>query len=105
MFCMDGTMGKHQKITNVEFVGGLAKRIKELRAEHANLLRRGAAYAKEIGDLLNEARPFFGYQWSKWLATEFDMTSEAARKYTVIANGWHKIESHERFPNLSVIEM
>lgn len=65
----------------------------------------GCAYAKEVGELLLEAKPFLGRQWGKWLATEFDMTTECAYRYTTIAEHWKRVERHRLFPNLGVAEM
>lgn len=93
------------KNDNVETVKSIAERIRQLRGDHDELLRRGAAYAKEVGELLNKAKPIVGGMWGKWLAKELDMTTECARKYTTIASGWKNIQKHEMFPGLSVVEM
>lgn len=83
----------------------IAERVREIRREHNNLLRIGVAYAKEVGDLLLEAKPSLGRQWGKWLATEFDMTTECAYRYTTVAANWKLVQKHKLFPNLGVAEM
>lgn len=92
-------------MASTEVLKKIAERVRDIRREHQNLLRIGCAYAKEVGDLLLEARPYLDRQWGKWLATEFDMTTECANRYLVIAQNWKRVEKHKLFPNLGVAEM
>ena len=89
----------------IEELSTIADRVREIRLEHNNLLRIGVAYSKEVGDLFLKAKPFLGRQWGKWLATEFDMTTECARRYLTVAKYWHRVEKHEMFPNMGLCEM
>ena len=90
---------------STETLKKIAERVRTVRQEHCNLLRLGCAYAKEVGELLLQAKPFLGRQWGKWLAMEFDMTTECAYRYTTIAKYWKRIQKHKLFPNLGVAEM
>ncbi len=83
----------------------IAAEIRSIRSEYETILRRGSACAKRVGELLLKAQPLCNRQWAKWLAIEFDMVTETAKKYMTIADNWEKIESHERFPNIGVLEM
>ena len=92
-------------MNSTEELSGIAERVREIRQKHSNLLRIGVAYAKEIGDLLLKAKPFLGRQWAKWLAVEFDMTTECAYRYTTVSEYWHRVEKHQMFPNMGLCEM
>lgn len=92
-------------MSSVKLLQDIAERVRSLRQEHLHLLRMGVAYAKEVGELLSEAKPYLGRQWGKWLATEFDMTTECAYRYTTIAERWKVIEKHELFPNIGLADM
>lgn len=101
-------MTKHKdKITPIASaaLAKIANEIRSIRSEYETILRRGSACAKRVGELLLKAQPLCNRQWAKWLAVEFDMVTETAKKYMTIAENWEKIESHERFPNIGVLEM
>jgi hypothetical protein len=86
-------------------LAGIAGEIRSVRSEYETILRRGAACAKRVGELLLKAQPLCERQWAKWLAVELDMVTETAKKYMTIAENWERIESHEKFPNIGVLEM
>lgn len=91
---------------NVDRLHGIAADVKRLQGEYRNLVGRSALIAKQMGELLSEARSLIqGRQWSKWLATELDLTPDAAFRYMTIYRKWGDIESHRAFPDLTIIQM
>lgn len=86
---------------------GISGRIKSLHSEYRQLISRGAAIAKEIGDLLIEARKLVTprHHWSKWLATTVDMVPGTAYRYITIAAQWERVVNHAMFPDLNVVQM
>lgn len=97
---------KSVKVGSISRLNDIVEQVNKLRAEYRSVLARGAAVAKETGVLLAEARKLMPKGcWSRWLATNLELTSDTAHRYITIGQKWERIESHKDFPNLNVVQM
>lgn len=84
----------------------LANRINAMRKEYGHLMTRAGAVAKNIGELLLEARELMGsMKLSRWALAECDMTRDCVHRYMTIASNWNKIEKRDDFARLNVTQM
>lgn len=98
-----GAKYKPKSIPAVERLDEIASRIKELHSELKGLVSRTFAIAKEMGELLAEAKSkISGGRWTHWLSQQCDLTPGTAHRYIVIAKNWKKVTHHDMFPNLNV---
>ncbi len=81
----------------------IAARVKELHSDLKGLVSRTFAIAKEMGELLAEAKAKIdGGRWTHWLSAQCDLVPGTANRYIVIANNWDKVTHHDMFPKLNV---
>lgn len=87
-------------------INEIVQRVRQLRDEHGYLLRKAAAAAKEMGELLTEARKIIPRsQWRKWIVAELDLTPDTAARYIAIAAQWDRVARHGMFPAMTVMQM
>ncbi len=94
---------KPKTIPAIARLDQIAARVKELHADLKGLVSRTFAIAKEMGELLAEAkRKINGGRWTHWLSSQCDITPTTAHRYIMIAENWDKVTHHDMFPRLNV---
>jgi hypothetical protein len=79
----EATSPKSRSLADIETL------IKEEFQEHKESMRKSLFHAKQIGDLLIEAKRHikFGH-WEEWVDQKFSFSVRTARNYIAIAKSW-----------------